>query len=74
MKPGSPQMTAWLQALLQRKPRKLVAIALANTMAPMAWATLAKVPADRLQSVGMPEEGWMSRSEVYRRPAGAVAQ
>jgi transposase len=42
MKPGSPQMTTWLQALLQRKPRKLVAIALANKMARMAWALMSR--------------------------------
>jgi transposase len=36
MKPGSKQMTEWLQALLMRKPRKLVAVALANKMARVA--------------------------------------
>jgi hypothetical protein len=35
------------------------------------WATLAKVPIDRLRSVGMPEEGVMTRKEVYR-PKGRV--
>jgi transposase len=33
MKPGSRQITEWLRALLRRKPRKLVAVALANKMA-----------------------------------------
>jgi len=42
MKPDSPQMTTSLQALLQRKPRKLVAIALANKMARMAWALMSR--------------------------------
>jgi transposase len=42
MKPGSQQMTDWLQALLQRKPRKLVALALANKMARMAWAIMSR--------------------------------
>jgi transposase len=42
MKPGSQQMTDWLQALLQRKPRKLVAVALANKMARMAWAIMSR--------------------------------
>jgi transposase len=41
-KPGSPQMTDWLRALLQRKPRKLVAVALANKMARMAWAMMSR--------------------------------
>ena len=40
MKPGSRQMTGWLRALLLRKPRKLVAVALANKMARTAWAMM----------------------------------
>ena len=40
MKPGSRQMTDWLRALLLRKPRKLVAVALANKMARIAWALM----------------------------------
>jgi hypothetical protein len=34
------QMTDWPRALLFRKPRKLVAVALANKMARMAWAMM----------------------------------
>ena len=41
MRPGSKQMTDWLRALLQRKPRKVAAVALANKMARMAWALMA---------------------------------
>jgi transposase len=33
-------MTAWLRALLLRKPRKLAALALANKMARIAWAMM----------------------------------
>jgi len=40
MKPGSKQMNEWLRALLLRKPRKLVAVALANKMARIAWAIM----------------------------------
>jgi hypothetical protein len=40
MKPGSKQMTAWLRALLLRKPRKVAAVALANKMARVAWAMM----------------------------------
>jgi len=40
MRPGSKQMTDWLRALLLRKPRKLVAVALANKMARTAWAMM----------------------------------
>jgi transposase len=40
MRPGSKLMTDWLRALLQRKPRKVVAVALANKMARVAWALM----------------------------------
>jgi transposase len=70
--PGNKLATAWLLNLLARKPYKLAAVALANKMARMAWATLTKVPADRLRSVGMPAEGMMTRNEPYRRPAAGV--
>jgi len=40
MRPGSKQMTDWLRALLQRKPHKLAAVALANKMARVAWALM----------------------------------
>jgi transposase len=42
MKPGSKQMTDWLRALLSRKPRKLVAVALANKMARIAWVLMTR--------------------------------
>ena len=40
MRPGSKLLTDWLRTLLQRKPRKLVAVALANKMAHTAWALM----------------------------------
>ena len=40
MRLGSRQMTDWLRALLLRKPRKLVAVALANKMARTVWAMM----------------------------------
>ena len=40
MRPGSQQMTEWLRALLLRKPRKLVAVALANKIARTVWALM----------------------------------
>ena len=40
MRPGSKQMTDWLRALLQRRPRKVAAVALANKMARVAWALM----------------------------------
>jgi len=40
MRPGGTQMTDWLRALLQRKPRKFAAVPLANKMARLAWALM----------------------------------
>jgi hypothetical protein len=40
MKPGRRQMTEGPRALLLRKPRKLVAVALANKIARTAWAMM----------------------------------
>ena len=40
-KPGSDTASPWLLALLERKPRKLAAVALANKMARIAWAMMA---------------------------------
>ena len=40
-KPGSKTASAWLLALLERKPRKLAAVALANKMARTVWAMMA---------------------------------
>ena len=42
VRPGSKQMTDWLRALLQRKPRKVAAVALANKMARVAWALMVR--------------------------------
>jgi transposase len=39
-KPGHPAASPWLLALLERKPRKLAAVALANKMARIIWAML----------------------------------
>lgn len=50
MKPGSRQMTDWLRSLLQRKPRKLAAVALANKMARIAWAIMTSGEAYRRPS------------------------
>jgi transposase len=39
-RPGSKLATDWLLKLLQRRPRKLAAVALANKMARIAWAIM----------------------------------
>jgi transposase len=41
-KPGRSGVSAWLLALLERKPRKLAAVALANKMARIIWAMLTR--------------------------------
>ena len=40
VRPGSALMTDWLRDLLARKPCKVVAVALANKMARVAWALM----------------------------------
>ena len=39
-RPGNKHASAWLLKLLQNKPRKLVAVALANKIARIAWAMM----------------------------------
>jgi transposase len=46
-KPGSKTASPWLLALLERRPRKLVAVALANKMARILWAMMANGTAYR---------------------------
>jgi transposase len=48
-KPGSTIASPWLLSLLARKPRKLAAVALANKMARIVWATMTRVEAYRRQ-------------------------
>jgi transposase len=49
-KPGRPSASAWLLALLARKPRKLAAVALANKMAQIIRAMLTRGEDYRSQS------------------------
>jgi len=48
-KPGSKSASPWLLKLLERKPRKLAAVALANKMARIIWAMMAHGEAYRRQ-------------------------
>jgi transposase len=41
-RPGSEPRTEWLRGLLQRKPRKVAAVALANKIARVAWAMMTR--------------------------------
>ena len=50
-KPGKPSVSPWLLALLARKPRKLAAVALANKIARVVWAMMARGEAYRHQPV-----------------------
>jgi transposase len=72
-RPGNKHASEWLLKLLQNNPRKLVAVALANKIARIAWARLAKVPTNRLRLVGRPGEGMMRSGEAYRPPAAIAA-
>lgn len=47
IRPGRQAASAWLMALLKRKPRKLAAVALANKMARIIWAMLTSAEAYR---------------------------
>jgi transposase len=49
--PGKPSVSAWLLALLARKPRKLAAVALANKMARIVWAMMTRGEVYRRQPV-----------------------
>lgn len=48
-KPGSKSASAWLLQLLERRPRKVAAIALANKIARIIWAMMARGEAYRRQ-------------------------
>lgn len=50
-KPGSKSASAWLLQLLERKPRKVAAIALANKMARIIWAMMTRGEAYRRSPV-----------------------
>jgi transposase len=52
MRADSKQMTDWLRALLQRKPRKVAAVALANKMARVAWALMTRGEVYRRPAAG----------------------
>ena len=50
-RPDQPGASAWLLGLLERRPRKLAAVALANKMARIIWAMMARGQAYRRQPV-----------------------
>jgi transposase len=50
-KPGSKSASAWLLQLLERKPRKLAAVALANKMARIIWSMMSRGEAYRRQPI-----------------------
>jgi transposase len=50
--PEQGKGSAWLQALVQRRPRKVVAVALANKMARVVWAMMMSGEAYRRQPAG----------------------
>lgn len=52
VKPEQGKGSTWLQALVQRRPRKVVAVALANKMARVVWAMMTSGEAYRQQPAG----------------------
>jgi transposase len=50
-KPGSKSASAWLLQLLERKPRKLAAVALANKRARIIWSMMSCGEAYRHQPI-----------------------
>jgi len=50
-KPGSKSASAWLLQLLERRPRKVAAVALANKVARVIWAMMARGEVYRRQPV-----------------------
>ncbi len=54
-KPGSKTATPWLLPLLERRPRKLAAVALANKMARIVWAMMTSGEAYRRPKPARPE-------------------
>ena len=48
-RPGRPSSSTWLLGLLARKPKKLAAVALANKIARIIWAMMARGEAYRRQ-------------------------
>jgi transposase len=57
-KPGSKTASAWLLKLLERRPRKVAAVALANKMARIAWAMMSTGEAYR----GVSQTGRLSQT------------
>jgi transposase len=54
-RPGSRMASPWLLGLLERRPRKLAAVALANKMARIVWAMMANGTAYRQQRTPLPQ-------------------
>ena len=50
-KPGSKSASVWLLQLLERRPRKVAAVALADKVARVVWAMMARGEAYRRQPV-----------------------
>jgi transposase len=50
-KPGNKSASPWLLQLLERHPRKLAAVALANKMARIIWAMMVRGEAYRRQPI-----------------------
>ena len=52
-KPGSKSASAWLLQLLERRPRKVAGVVLANKMARIIWAMMVRGEAFRRQPISV---------------------
>ncbi len=60
-RPAANSVPAWLRSLLERRPRKVAAVALANKMARVVWAMMTSGEAYRPQPIIGSIAGWAAR-------------
>ena len=68
---GRTPLGKWLRGLLERAHKNTVIVALANKLARIVWAKLAKVPTTAV--VGMPAEGVLRQGGTYNAAAVKAA-
>ena len=70
-----PQKHPWIMRLLAKKPAKLVAVAVANKMARIAWAIMAEGGTiGRRRSLQPPEEAWQWELEATLEQDNRIAR
>jgi transposase len=70
-----PQKHPWIARLLAKKPAKLVAVAVANKMARIAWATWPREDIiERRSLLQPPEEAWQWEREATAEQDNRIAR